>query len=94
MLTISTAARDAIASIQRRSVPSGEAGLRIVRASGDNGGFQVRAVPGPPRGDRAFDYDGARVFLGPHAVSHLQRHLLDVRRDDSGRLEFVCSVRT
>lgn len=94
MLTISTTARDAIASIQSQTALSDQAGLRIARLSGGTGHLQVRAASGPRSGDRTLDYDGARVFLGPHALRELDDRLLDVRRDDSGRFQFVCSPRS
>jgi Fe-S cluster assembly iron-binding protein IscA len=63
-------------------------GVRIAeRAATTN--LQVRAVNEPKPGDLVVEKSGGRIYVGPAAVRRLRGRVLDVRRDTSGRIEFV-----
>ena len=64
------------------------AGVRIARRDPTGRTLGVQAAGGPRLNDRTFDYDGARVYLGPVAVERLHDAVLDARRDAEGRIEF------
>jgi iron-sulfur cluster assembly protein len=89
VLTISPEARDVIRLIPEQPTLPGSAGLRITVAGPHRRGLYVRTTASPGPEDRVFDYEGARIFLGPIAVRRLQDRHLDVRRGADGRLHFV-----
>ena len=55
---------------------------------GPRGHRQDRTPRQPHRGDKVFDYDGARIFLGPNALDAVRGKMLDAVLDDSGRIQF------
>jgi hypothetical protein len=68
---------------------SADAGLRISTRPDDGSPLNVQAEKAPRRGDRVFDYEGARVFLGQHAVAAVADKMLDARFTDDGRIQFL-----
>lgn len=91
MLTITEAARDMVRRIPSQPMLTATAGLRISRRK-NQGVFNVQAENQPRKGDRVFDYDGARIFLGERAVAALQNKMLDARLDPSGRVQFLLTA--
>lgn len=88
MLTLTPLAHDTLTDLRRMPhVPAGS-GLRIRRHEGRDG-FSVGRARTPGEDEVVVEDDGVRVFLGPVAARRFDRHELDVRRDRTGRLEFV-----
>ncbi|HET8716835.1 MAG TPA: Fe-S cluster assembly protein HesB [Nocardioidaceae bacterium] len=89
MLTLTENARDLVAQIPAQPMFSTDAGLRISARPDSGYALNVQAEESPRRGDRVFDYDGARVFLGERAVSKVADKMLDARFTDDGRIQFL-----
>jgi iron-sulfur cluster assembly protein len=89
MLTITEAARDMVRMIPTQPMLTATAGLRISRRKNQGDALNVQAENQPRKGDRVFDYDGARVFLGERAFTALENKMLDARLDKSGRVQFL-----
>lgn len=90
MLTISRTARDVIRKIPGR-LGGSTAGLRIAHSTETGPRLSVQPAVKPRSEDRALDYDGARVYLDAEAVDRLGDRMLDVRQDDPGHVQFVCT---
>ena len=88
MLTLTTDAQKAVAVLSRSTVASHSPGLRICRRP-DRPTFSVKRAVVPEETDLVVERDGARVYLGPIAALRFRDGVLDVRRDDLGRLQFV-----
>lgn len=88
MLTLTDEAHQAVAAISRSAAPWHEPGLRICRRP-DRPTFSVQRAVVPEETDQVIDHDGARVFLAPVAAQRFNDSVLDVRRDDLDRLQFV-----
>ncbi len=89
MLTISKQARDLIRKIPGR-IGGPTAGLRIASSAETGQQLSVQPAERPRHDDRAFDYEGARVYLDPEAVDRLEDRMLDVREEDPDHVQFVC----
>ena len=91
MLTLTDEAHEAIAAISRSTAPLHAPGLRICGRP-DRPTFSVRRAAAPAETDQVIEHDGARIFLAPLAALRFSSSVLDVRRDELDRLQFV--VRT
>lgn len=88
MLTITENARDYVRQIPSQPLLPSTAGLRISSPQAAVTQLTVRIEQEPHRGDKVFDYDGARIFLGPNALDAVRGKMLDAVLDDSGRIQF------
>jgi iron-sulfur cluster assembly protein len=89
MLTLTENARDLVAQIPAQPMFSTDAGLRISGRPDAAAALNVQAEEAPRRGDRVFDYQGARVFLGERAVDRVADKMLDARLTHDGRIQFL-----
>jgi Fe-S cluster assembly iron-binding protein IscA len=89
MLTLTENARDLVAQIPAQPMFSTDAGLRISARPDGGAALNVQGEEAPRRGDRVFDYQGARVFLGERAVGRVADKMLDARLTRDGRIEFL-----
>jgi len=88
MFTLTREAHEAVRQISSSGTAAEIPGLRISRRS-DRPTFAVRRAAAPQEMDRVVEHDGARVFLAPIAALRFADSVLDVRTDQSGRLEFI-----
>ena len=88
MLTISQQARDVVRQIPNQPGLPTSAGLRLSAGDRERNPIRVLIATKPRRGDKALDFEGARVYLDPDAVDRLQGRLIDVETLPDGRLQF------
>lgn len=88
MLAMTTSARSAVRLFTAHPRLGSDSGVRIAPQS-SGPGFHIRAVHSPEPDDVVVEEPAARVYLAPEPVAHLQDKVLDARRDDRGRVEFV-----
>ena len=89
MLTITETARDMVRKIPEQPTHPATAGLRIFTRGDGGGPLSVKAEGKPRKGDKVYDYDGARIFISADAAAAVRDKLLDVRVDRSGRIQFL-----
>ena len=88
MFTLTREAHEAVRQISSSGTAAEIPGLRISRRS-DRPTFAVRRAAAPHEMDRIVEHDGARVFLAPISALRFADSVLDVRTDQTGRLEFI-----
>lgn len=88
MFTLTDQAHEAVRLLSTSTTGELVPGLRISRRS-DRPTFAVKRATAPQEMDHVVEHDGARVFLAPIAALRFADSVLDVRTDQSGRLEFI-----
>jgi len=90
MLTITPQALTVIQRVSAHPSLEPNSGLRIAcQETGPSAPLGVRAVHGPSRGDRVWEQDGARLFLGPRAAQRIAGRELDAITEPEGHVQFV-----
>lgn len=90
MFTMTPQARDVVREVTSHPALAATSGLRIARRGADpETPLQVGAATGPETGDEVVERDGARIFVGPGAVTRLRGRVLDAVTERSGRVHFV-----
>jgi Fe-S cluster assembly iron-binding protein IscA len=89
MLTMTPKALAVVRKVTANPRLGAGSGLRIARDHEGSEPLQVGVARGPQPGDEVVERDGARVFLGPAAETRLRGRMLDVVREQGGRIHFV-----
>jgi iron-sulfur cluster assembly protein len=90
MLTLTTAAVEAVNAVAGASGLPDTAGLRIASTTeaGPPGALTVEVVSGPAEHDEVLD-TGAPVFLEPDAAAYLADKELNAQLDEQGQVHFA-----
>lgn len=94
MLTMTARAHSIVRRVTAHPRLSTRSGLRIASAGTEGVPMQVRASAAPQPDDLVVESDGARLFLGPKAVTRLRGRVLDAVTERSGRVQFVLRGRS
>jgi iron-sulfur cluster assembly protein len=89
MFTITPKALAIIQRVTAHRALAPTSGLRIAVRDEPSASLQVKAVRGPHPGDKVWERDDARLYLGPGADRRVEAGQLDAVRTSDGRVQFV-----